>query len=79
MLIKPWLGLEAVDVEVKKRRFGRFIGFGGCESPIGGGGVDEGEREREELERVEEEWNRALARARREEGERALGGKFGLR
>jgi len=32
---KPWIGIEAedVDLETKRRRFGRFIGLRGCDSP----------------------------------------------
>lgn len=35
--IPPWIGTPqeaAVDLETKRRRFGRFIGLRGCESPI---------------------------------------------
>jgi hypothetical protein len=39
--VKPWVATNGlvrdlgVDVEVKRRRFGRFIGLKGCESPTG--------------------------------------------
>ena len=34
LCIKPWVGTESnVDLNVKRRRFGRFIGMRGCESP----------------------------------------------
>ncbi|PYH77770.1 hypothetical protein BO82DRAFT_405799, partial [Aspergillus uvarum CBS 121591] len=38
--VAPWLGTpegEEVDLETKRRRFGRFIGLRGCESPTSGG------------------------------------------
>lgn len=129
MFIRPWVGLhEDVDIGVKRRRFGKFIGLRGCESPILGGDqygdgqgyregyVEEGDyeydygygydgemdvdvdanvdilatndgrhgndtdkdTERQILEEMEREWNRALSRARRDEGERALGRKYGF-
>ncbi|KAJ5936729.1 hypothetical protein N7466_003179 [Penicillium verhagenii] len=34
---KPWLGPNTesnIDLETKRRRFGRFIGLGGCNSPV---------------------------------------------
>lgn len=57
-----------VDLETKRRRFGRFIGLRGCESPVldegkgkgwdgGFGRGGEGEEEVEMLKRrVEAEW-----------------------
>ncbi|KAL4977776.1 hypothetical protein BDW66DRAFT_149799 [Aspergillus desertorum] len=63
--VKPWLTTNGfvrdlgVDTEVKRRRFGRFIGLRGCESPVktrteggdgdGGGSV---------IEQVERDWER---------------------
>ncbi|PYH94798.1 hypothetical protein BO71DRAFT_303386, partial [Aspergillus ellipticus CBS 707.79] len=34
--IPPWVGADAVEVDLvtKRRRFGRFIGLRGCESPL---------------------------------------------
>jgi hypothetical protein len=49
-----------VSLTTKRRRWGRFIGLRGCESPTG--------EDRESLvERMEREWRRALERAREEE------------
>lgn len=65
-----------MDLGTKRRRFGRFIGLRGCESPVQGqgqvGGCDgeEGEGEIDEaMARMEWEWEEALERAAREEGE----------
>lgn len=111
MLIKPWVGIDStVDLSVKRRRFGRFIGLRGCESPVSSSYDEEKEEEEEEmdvgsyndsdgyshldiradghdrteedgqrvLEQMEKEWNRALGRAREEDGNRALGMKWGF-
>ncbi|BDD57828.1 hypothetical protein MPDQ_005431 [Monascus purpureus] len=105
MLIKPWVGIDStVDLSVKRRRFGRFIGLRGCESPVSSSYDDEeidvgsyndgdgyshldihadGHDRMEEdaqrvLEQMEKEWNRALGRAREEDGNRALGRKWGF-
>jgi hypothetical protein len=53
-------GEQVVDLETKRRRWGRFVGLRGCETPKDGGG-------REMEERMEREWRRALERARDEE------------
>ena len=49
-----------MTLDTKRRRFGRFIGLRGCESP-----VDDGQREMEE--RMEREWQRQLQRRRDED------------
>lgn len=54
-----------VDLETKRRRWGRFIGLRGCESPTATG--PEGERPDELAVRMEREWKRALERAEEEE------------
>jgi hypothetical protein len=56
-----------VDLETKRRRFGRFIGLRGCESPASTG--PEGESPDELARRMEREWKRAIERA--EDDERA--------
>ena len=57
-----------VDLETKRRRWGRFVGLRGCETPT------EGLEERRELEeRMDREWQRALERARDEERLREKG------
>src|SRR5699024_3878114 len=67
---------NAVDLVTKRRRFGRFIGLRGCESPVdvdgkgdghghgNGNGNDQGE---EVVRRMEMEWQMALERAVRED------------
>lgn len=62
---------NAVDLVTKRRRFGRFIGLRGCESPVDAGekkedghGNDQGE---EMVRRMEVEWQMALERAVRED------------
>jgi len=52
------------DLETKRRRWGRFIGLRGCESPNVTG--PEGERPEELTRRMEREWKRALERAEEE-------------
>jgi hypothetical protein len=53
---------EDIDLETKRRRWGRFVGLRGCETPT------EGREDRREMEeRMEREWRRALERARDEE------------
>jgi hypothetical protein len=57
-----------VDLETKRRRWGRFVGLRGCETPM------EGREEGREMEdRLEREWRRALERARDEERLREKG------
>jgi hypothetical protein len=66
--IPAWVSLNegeedaenAVDLETKRRRWGRFVGLRGCETPTDGRG-------REVEERMDREWRRALERARDEE------------
>lgn len=60
-----------MDLVTKRRRFGRFIGLRGCESPVDAGerkedghGNDQGE---EMVRRMEMEWQMALERAVRED------------
>ena len=44
------------EIEGKRRRFGRFVGLRGCESPIEGGGEMGGAGNAEEEERARMEW-----------------------
>jgi len=38
--VTPWLvSRQNIDLETKRRRFGRFIGLQGCDSPVQGQGV----------------------------------------
>jgi hypothetical protein len=53
-----------LTLDTKRRRFGRFIGLRGCESP------DISEERREMEERMEREWQRGLEKRREEEGMR---------
>ncbi|EXJ54914.1 uncharacterized protein A1O5_12825 [Cladophialophora psammophila CBS 110553] len=64
-----------VDLETKRRRWGRFIGLRGCESPTdesgnvlnGGGGEEQRAETPDELaRRMGREWRRALERAEEE-------------
>ncbi|RVX74407.1 hypothetical protein B0A52_01533 [Exophiala mesophila] len=57
--------LDAVDLETKRRRWGRFIGLRGCESPTSSGPPDETPDEL--TRRMENEWKRALERAEEED------------
>ena len=59
-----------VDLVTKRRRFGRFIGLRGCESPVDvdekedGHGNENGNDQGEEMvRRMEMEWQMALERA----------------
>lgn len=61
-----------VDLATKRRRFGRFIGLRGCESPVQdyGQGVNTNrsmENSSEMLARMEKEWQEALHRAANED------------
>lgn len=58
-------GERGLDLETKRRRFGRFIGLRGCESPVSNGPEDDmpGDLAR----RMEREWKRALERAEDDE------------
>ena len=58
-------GCVDADLETKRRRWGRFIGLQGCESPTATGPEDE--RPHELTRRMEREWRRALERAEDEE------------
>ncbi|EYE95983.1 uncharacterized protein EURHEDRAFT_43256 [Aspergillus ruber CBS 135680] len=71
--------MDEVDLKTKRRRFGRFIGLRGCESPIqfrveldsesgSESGYEDAEME-EAMARVEWEWEEALLRAVREDGD----------
>lgn len=51
-----------VDLATKRRRWGRFIGLMGCESPT------DGSEEEDLVERMEKEWNEG--RRRMQEAER---------
>jgi len=69
-------GVGGVSLETKRRRWGRFIGLRGCESPVVQGDRNalgregEGEEEHDEdglVERMEREWRRTLERRQEEE------------
>lgn len=62
-------GFEAVTLEVKRRRWGRFIGLRGCESPT----ETEGEGGEGIMERMQREWDRERERMRDEEIARQKG------
>ncbi|KAJ5114542.1 hypothetical protein NUU61_000301 [Penicillium alfredii] len=74
MQIAPWIGTpeeQDVDLQTKRRRFGRFIGLGGCETPVIDNGsfshTDQTDTETASvLEWMEQQWEDALARARNE-------------
>ncbi|KAL4811920.1 hypothetical protein BDW67DRAFT_141675 [Aspergillus spinulosporus] len=74
--IKPWLTTNGfvrdlgVDTEVKRRRFGRFIGLKGCESPVKTRS-DEGSV----IEQVERDWERRYRNAMTVE-ERNVAGSY---
>ena len=53
-------------METKRRRWGRFLGLRGCESPTRRS-FDESEEEREMRDRLEREWRRGIERRREEE------------
>lgn len=59
-------GMGVVDLETKRRRFGRFMGMRGCESPVGEDGNGRQENGNEMVARMEREWQEALARAANE-------------
>ena len=68
---RPSSGFEQVSLATKRRRWGRFIGLRGCESPTEGGfEIDEEERL---VERMEREWREAMRRAREEDAMREKG------
>ncbi|KAL4957816.1 hypothetical protein BDW69DRAFT_147626 [Aspergillus filifer] len=76
MPVKPWLvtnGLVndmGVDISVKRRRFGQFIGLHGCESPTT---PDDGRRDREgetPRQQIERDWELRREGWRAEEEER---------
>ena len=52
-------GEKVAEVEAKRRRFGRFVGLRGCESPcVVGSAVGEGEMRREMEEWIASEMRR---------------------
>ncbi|EHY54293.1 hypothetical protein HRR83_008129 [Exophiala dermatitidis] len=59
--------VSGVDLETKRRRFGRFIGLRGCDSPTTATADGNAERPEELARRMEREWRRALRRAEEEE------------
>ncbi|KAL4872228.1 hypothetical protein BDV12DRAFT_193675 [Aspergillus spectabilis] len=67
--IKPWLLVNngvrdlGVNTEVKRMRFGRFIGLGGCESPVYEFSGEMNVRERI-IEVVERKWEKKLKDAK---------------
>jgi hypothetical protein len=81
--IPAWIGThgeESVDLQTKRRRFGRFIGLRGCESPTvsehrgsEGSGSDSTEEDTEELlARMEWEWEQGLLQAQRDDPDAIL-------
>ncbi|KAK2758624.1 hypothetical protein FQN54_003314 [Arachnomyces sp. PD_36] len=87
--VPSWVG-DDVPIETKRRRWGRFIGLRGCESPVEGPVRDDGgacdvwgdvememESEREMLARMDREWEEALISARNEDSDRLLRWKAG--
>lgn len=74
MSIPAWLnrdgaglgGQDAVGLETKRRRWGRFLGLKGCESPTRRAFEESGE-EREMRELLEREWRRGVERRREED------------
>lgn len=66
-----------VDLVTKRRRFGRFIGLRGCESPIDVDGKEDGHGNgKEMIRRMEMEWQMALERAVREDPGAAVRSKW---
>lgn len=68
-----------VNLETKRRRWGRFIGLKGCESPTEDRTEDSSEQSREDLlERMERQWQKALKQAEEERRlkEKIWGRKF---
>lgn len=71
--------MDEVNLKTKRRRFGRFIGLRGCESPIqlrvevdsesGSESGNEDAEIEEAMARIEREWEEALLRAAREDGD----------
>jgi hypothetical protein len=59
-------GQDAVGLETKRRRWGRFLGLKGCESPTRRAFEESGE-EREMRELLEREWRRGVERRREED------------
>lgn len=74
--IPAWIGTQgekSVDLQTKRRRFGRFIGLRGCESPTVGTAGSAREDDTEELlERMEWEWEQGLLRAQRDDPDAIL-------
>ena len=62
--------VAGITLTTKRRRWGRFIGLRGCESPEG---VDDEEEQESLVERMEREWRRAMERMREEEIAREKG------
>lgn len=67
-------GEKVAEVEAKRRRFGRFVGLRGCESPsVVGSAVSEGEMRREMESWMENEMRRREARDAEERNWREKG------
>ncbi|KAA8642263.1 hypothetical protein EYZ11_006667 [Aspergillus tanneri] len=67
--IRPWVGTDLeseTNLQTKRRRFGRFIGLRGCESPVEEPRSDPAseETDAEMLARMDREWQECLFRAR---------------
>ncbi|KAI9878003.1 MAG: hypothetical protein M1830_002200 [Pleopsidium flavum] len=85
-----WSGGEGMGIEEKRRKFGRFVGLTGCETPVTvgvgesgsrgeGGEGGEGGREgdgKEVRERMERDWRRGVERGRERDVWRAKGGYY---
>ncbi|RHZ61154.1 uncharacterized protein CDV56_108179 [Aspergillus thermomutatus] len=80
--IPAWIGTQgekSVNLRTKRRRFGRFIGLRGCESPTVSdhretlaGSASEDETEEELLARMEWEWEQGLLQAQRDDPDAIL-------
>lgn len=77
MSVKAWVDRagapisgQEVDLQTKRRRWGRFVGLRGCESPV-----------RERFDNVEvsmdKEWEEALRRAREDDPDEVVRRKVG--
>ncbi|KAL8948129.1 MAG: hypothetical protein Q9222_005653 [Ikaeria aurantiellina] len=65
-------GVDGAAIDEKRRRFGRFVGLRGCESP---NDSDMGEESREREQRAMELWVESEMRRRQEKAEKELMGR----